>query len=176
MSAMKTALRGLTVAAATVGLTLGGASAANAAVVQPDTIGNTVVAHVHDPLPGQTCIGLAVPPYAALDVVPPAIGGDLMDILGAVANRDDIHALHLDMWPLNPPMTLPGQPGTLIAENVPSNFYALTVICMGGGNTEPHIHPVVVGDPLSAAGGSVQGSLGGGGAAPAPTGNTGSAS
>src|SRR5699024_752866 len=71
---------------------------------------------------------------------------------------------------------LPGQPGVLFANNVPSNVYALAVVCVSGdGPAEPHLFPAVVGGPLDAFGGSVAGSTGtdtvGGGRGP-PGGET----
>lgn len=180
MTTLKKAAAGFAVAAtAAAGITAAGAGAANAAVPFVHVAGNTVSVHVTDPLPGQTCMGMLVPPYAAADIAGAAIGGggNLMPIVAALGNNPDVIALdgpgalgfHL-------PMTLPGTPGWLSAENVPSNIYALAVVCMGhDGPMEPHVFPATVGNPLDAFAGSAAGSVGGGGPA-APTGNGGTGS
>lgn len=162
------------------GLTVAGSGAANAAVPFPHIVGNTVSVHVTDPLPGQTCMGMLVPPYAATDLAGAAIGGggNLMPIIGALAERDDVIALDGPGIPgvFQLPVTLPGQPGWLSSENVPSNIYALAVICLSSdGPAEPHLFPAVVGGPLDAFGGSVAGSTGVGPAPGGGGGGTGSA-
>ena len=68
MSLVKKAASGLAVAAMAAGMTLAGTGAANAAVPTPHVLGNTVTVNVDQPLPGQTCIGMLVPPYAAADL------------------------------------------------------------------------------------------------------------
>lgn len=182
MSAMKKVVGGFAVAAtAAAGLTVAGAGAANAAVPVPNIVGNTVSVHVTDPLPGQMCMGMLVPPYAAADLAGAAVsgGGNLMPIVAALGNNPDVIALNGPGIPgvFQLPMTVPGQPGWLSAKNVPSNIYALAVICMSGnGPMEPHLFPAVVGNPLDAFGGSVAGSTGVGAAPTQGGGNSGSTS
>lgn len=182
MSTLKKAAAGLAVAAtAAAGVTFAGTGAANAATPFVHIAGNTVNVHVTAPLEGQTCMGMLVPPYAAADVAGAAIagGGNLMPILSALGNRNDVIALNGPGIPgiFQLPMTIPGQDGWLSATNVPSNVYALAVICMtGGGPMEPHVFPAVVGNPLEAFSGSAAGSAGGGPAAPTNGGGTGSTS
>ena len=181
MNTLKKAAAGFAVAAtAAAGVTVASAGAANAAVPHPNIVGNTVNVHITEPLPGQTCMGMLVPPYAAADIAGAAVagGGNLMPIIAALGNNPDVIALdgpgalgfHL-------PMTIPGHDGWLSAQNVPSNIYALAVICMGhNGPMEPHLFPAVVGNPMEAFAGSASGSTGIGGPA-APTDNgTGSSS
>ena len=173
MSALKKVVGGLAVAATAVaGITVAGAGAANAAVPVPNVAGNTVSVHVTDPLPGQTCMGMLVPPYAAADLAGAAVsgGGNLMPIIAALGNNPDVIALNGPGIPgvFQLPVTIPGQAGWLTAENVPSNIYALAVICLtGDGPAEPHLFPAVVGNPLDAFAGSATGSMGGS-PAPAP--------
>ncbi|UVE94613.1 hypothetical protein [Dietzia sp. B32] len=181
MTIAKKAAAGLTAIATAAGLTVAGAGVANAAAPVPHVFGNQVVVDINQPLEGQTCLGMLVPPYAAADLAGAAVagGGDLMTIVRALGNRGDVISLKGPGIPgiFNLPMTLPGQPGKLTAENVPSNIYALAVICLtGGGPAEPHLFPAVVGNPLDAFAGSAAGSSG---VAPAPIqggGTTGSTS
>lgn len=181
MTTLKKAAAGFAVAAtAAAGISVAGAGAANAAVPFVHTVGNTVNVHVTDPLPGQTCMGMLVPPYAAADIAGAAAagGGNLMPIVAALGNNPDVIALNGPGIPgiFQLPVTIPGQPGWLSAQNVPSNIYALAVICMGhDGPMEPHLFPAVVGGPLDAFAGSAAGSTGVGGPA-APTGNGGTGS
>lgn len=161
------------------GLTVAGSGAANAAVPTPHIHGNSVFVNIDHPLEGQTCIGMLVPPYVAADLGGAAIagGGDLMAIISALGDRHDVISLAgPGAFGFNLPATLPGQPGVLAAENVPSNIYALAVVCLtGGGPAEPHLFPAVVGNPLDAFGGSAAGSVGAGPAAPPAGGGGGSA-
>ncbi len=169
---------------AAAGATVAGAGAANAAVPFTHIAGNTVSVHVTDPLPGQSCMAMLVPPSAAGDLAGAAIagGGNLMPIISALGARNDIIALDGPGIPgiFRLPVTLPGQPGWLSATDVPANVYALAVICMGhDGPLEPHVFPAVVGNPFDAFVGSAAGSVGGGAPAAAPTtdgGGTGSGS
>lgn len=170
MSLSKKLFGGVAAVAMAAGLTVAGSGAANAAVPFPHIAGNNVSVHVTDPLPGQTCMGLLVPPYAGADLAGAAIGGggNLMPIIGALGERNDVIALDGPGVPgiFQLPVTIPGQSGWLSADNVPSNVYALAVVCLSGdGPAEPHLFPAVVGNPLDAFGGSVSGSLGGGPAA-----------
>ncbi|HJC28072.1 MAG TPA: hypothetical protein H9759_01610 [Candidatus Dietzia intestinipullorum] len=181
MSLVKKAASGLAVAAMAAGMTLAGTGAANAAVPTPHVLGNTVTVNVDQPLPGQTCIGMLVPPYAAADLAGAAVasGGDLMAIVRALGDQHDVISLAgPGAFGFNLPATLPGQPGVLFANNVPSNVYALAVVCVSGdGPAEPHLFPAVVGGPLDAFGGSVAGSTGTGnvgGGGGTPVGDTGS--
>lgn len=183
MSIAKKAAAGVATVGMAAGLTVAGAGAASAAVPTPHVLGNTVTVNVDHPLPGQTCVGMLVPPYAAADVAGAAIasGGDLMAIVRALGNRHDVISLAgPGAFGFHLPATLPGQPGVLFANNVPSNIYALAVICISGnGPAEPHVFPAVVGNPLesfagSAAGSTGTGNVGGGGGA--PVGDTGSGS
>lgn len=182
MTTLKKAAAGFAVAAtAAAGVTVAGAGAANAAVPSPHIVGNTVSVHIADPLPGQSCMGMLVPPSAGGDLAAAAIagGGNLMPIISALGDREDIVALNGPGIPgiFQLPVTIPGQPGWLSAENVPSNVYALAVICMGhDGPMEPHVFPAVVGNPLDAFAGSAAGSVGGGAPAPTTGGGNGSAS
>lgn len=176
MTTLKKAAAGFAVAAtAAAGITVAGTGAANAAVPVHNIAGNTVNVHVTQPLDGQTCIGMLVPPAAMAAVGGAAIagGGDILPILSALGDRSDVIELDgLGAFGFNLPATLPGQEGWLTATNVPSNVYALAVVCLGGGAPmEPHIFPAVVGNPLEAAAGS----MGGGPAAPTDNGNSGSA-
>lgn len=180
MTIAKKAAAGLAAVATAAGLTVAGAGAANAAAPVPHVFGNQVVVDINQPLEGQTCLGMLVPPYAAADLAGAAVagGGDLMTIVGALGNRNDVISLKGPGVPgiFNLPMTIPGQSGVLTAENVPSNIYALAVICLSGnGPAEPHLFPAVVGNPLDAFAGSAAGSTGNPPAAP-NAGNTGSAS
>lgn len=179
MSILKKAAAGLAVTATAASLSVVGSGAANAAVPHPRIVGNTVNVHITDPLPGQTCMGMLVPPYAAADLAGAAVsgGGNLMPIIGALGANPDVIALDgPGGFGFHLPVTIPGQPGWLTAQNVPSNIYALAVICMGhDGPMEPHLFPAVVGGPLDAFAGSAAGSTGVGGPA-APTGGDGSAS
>lgn len=177
MSLVKKAAAGLAAVGMAAGLTVAGAGAASAAVPHPHVAGNTVNVHITEPLPNQTCMGMLVPPYAAADLAGAAVsgGGNLMPIIAALGNNPDVIALDGPGIPgiFHLPVTWPGQSGWLSAQNVPSNIYALAVICMGhDGPMEPHLFPAVVGNPLDAFGGSVAGSSGIGGPAPA-TGNAG---
>src|SRR5699024_8236506 len=118
--------------------------------------------------------------YAGAAISGAAIGGVgiSMPIIAALGNTPDLIALNGPGIPgiFQLPATIPGQPGWLSAENVPSNVYALAVFCLtGGGPVEPHVFPAVVGGPLDAFAGSAAGSVGGGAPAPAPDGGTGSA-
>ena len=183
MITLKKAAAGFAVAAtAAAGVTIASAGAASAAEPVPHVYGNTVAVDVNAPLPGQTCIGMLVPPHAAAELAGAAIAGDgdLMTIIQALGNRSDVISLKgPGAFGFHLPATIPGQPGKLWADNVPSNVYALAVICMGhNGPMEPHVFPAVVGDPLAAFSGSAAGSVGGGAPAPAPTtgGGNGSAS
>ena len=177
MTIAKKAAAGLAAVGMAAGLTVAGAGAASAAVPHPNIVGNTVNVHITEPLPGQTCMGMLVPPYAAADLAGAAVsgGGNLMPIIGALGNNPDVIALDgPGALGFNLPVTIPGQPGWLTAQNVPSNIYALAVICMGhDGPMEPHLFPAVVGGPLDAFAGSAAGSTGVGGPA-APTGGNGS--
>lgn len=182
MSIVKKAAAGTAAAAMAAGMTVAGAGAASAAVPVPHVGANSVQVHITDPLPGQTCMGMLVPPYAAADLAGAAAagGGNLMPIIGALGESDDVIALDGPGVPglFQLPVTIPGQSGWLSAENVPPNVYALAVICLSSdGPAEPHLFPAVVGNPLDAFGGSVAGSTGAG---PAPGGggggDTGSAS
>ena len=177
MTIAKKAAAGLAAVGMAAGLTVAGAGAASAAVPHPNIVGNTVNVHITEPLPGQTCMGMLVPPYAAADLAGAAVsgGGNLMPIIGALGNNPDVIALDgPGGFGFNLPVTIPGQPGWLTAQNVPSNIYALAVICMGhDGPMEPHLFPAVVGGPLDAFAGSAAGSTGVGGPA-APTGGNGS--
>ena len=177
MTIAKKAAAGLAAVGMAAGLTVAGAGAASAAVPHPNIVGNTVNVHITEPLPGQTCMGMLVPPYAAADLAGAAVsgGGNLMPIIGALGNNPDVIALDgPGALGFNLPVTIPGQPGRLTAQNVPSNIYALAVICMGhDGPMEPHLFPAVVGGPLDAFAGSAAGSTGVGGPA-APTGGNGS--
>ena len=180
MSLAKKAAAGLASVGMAAGLTVAGAGAASAAVPHPHIAGNTVNVHVTAPLPNQTCMGMLVPPYAAADLAGAAVsgGGNLMPIIAALGNNPDVIALNGPGLPgiFQLPVTIPGQDGWLSAQNVPSNIYALAVICMGhDGPMEPHLFPAVVGNPMEAFGGSVAGSTGVGGPA-APTGNGGTGS
>lgn len=182
MTNLKKAAAGFAVAAtAAVGISVAGAGAANAATPFVHIAGNTVNVHVTAPLPNQTCMGMLVPPYAAADIAGAAVagGGNLMPIIAALGNNPDVIALNGPGIPgiFQLPMTIPGQDGWLSAQNVPSNIYALAVICMGhAGPMEPHLFPAVVGNPMEAFAGSASGSTGIGGPA-APTDNgTGSSS
>lgn len=181
MTSLTKAAAGFAAAAtAAAGITVAGAGTANAAVPYVHVAGNTVSVHVTEPLAGQTCMGMLVPPYAAADIAGAAIGGggNLMPIIAALGNNPDVIALNGPGIPgiFQLPATIPGQPGWLSAENVPSNVYALAVFCLtGGGPVEPHVFPAVVGGPLDAFAGSAAGSVGGGAPAPAPDGGTGSA-
>lgn len=181
MTSLTKAAAGFAAAAtAAAGITVAGAGAANAAVPYVHVVGNTVSVHVTEPLGGQTCMGMLVPPYAAADIASAAIGGggNLMPIIAALGNNPDVIALNGPGIPgiFQLPATIPGHPGWLSAENVPSNVYALTVPCLtGGGPVEPHVFPAVVGGPLDAFAGSAAGSVGGGAPTPAPDGGTGSA-
>lgn len=178
MNTLKKAAAGFAVAAtAAAGVTVASAGAANAAVPHPNIVGNTVNVHITEPLPGQTCMGMLVPPYAAADIAGAAVsgGGNLMPIVAALGNNPDVIALNGPGIPgiFQLPVTIPGRSGWLSAQNVPSNIYALAVICMGhDGPMEPHLFPAVVGNPLDAFAGSASGSTGIGGPA-APTGNGG---
>lgn len=178
MTTLKKVAAGFAVAAtAAAGVTVAGAGAANAAVPFVHIAGNTVNVHVTDPLPGQTCMGMLVPPYAAADIAGAAVagGGNLMPIVAALGNNSDVIALNGPGIPgiFQLPVTIPGTEGWLSAQNVPSNIYALAVICMGhDGPMEPHLFPAVVGNPMEAFAGSASGSTGIGGPA-APTGNGG---
>lgn len=162
MSKIKNFARTAAVATAAAGLTLAGTSAAHAAVVPaPEVIGGTVNLHVDAPAPWQSCFGMLVPPYTAIDLVGPMMSGDILQVAEALSERDDVISLRTRGL-ISLPGTVPGLPGTLYADNVPPNIYAATVICAGGDvPTESHIHPVVVGNPFEAFGGSVSGSLGG---------------
>lgn len=180
MTIAKKAAAGLAAVGMAAGLTVAGAGAASAAVPHPNIVGNTVNVHITEPLPGQTCMGMLVPPYAAADLAGAAVsgGGNLMPIIGALGNNPDVIALDGPGIPgvFQLPVTIPGQPGFLTANNVPSNIYALAVICLSGdGPAEPHLFPAVVGGPLDAFGGSVAGSTGAGPALGGGGGNTGSA-
>lgn len=181
MTIARKAAAGLATVGMAAGLTVAGAGAASAAVPVPNVAGNTVSVHVTAPLPGQTCLGMLVPPYAAADLAGAAVtgGGDLMTIVRALGSRGDVISLAgpgIDgIFRL--PVTVPGQSGFLTATDVPSNIYALAVICLSsGGPAEPHLFPAVVGNPLDAFAGSAAGSSG---VAPAPVqggGTTGSTS
>lgn len=183
MSIAKKAAAGVAAVGMAAGLTVAGTGAASAAVPTPHVLGNTVTVNIDQPLEGQMCMGMLVPPSAAADLAGAAVagGGDLMAIIRALGNRHDVVSLAgPGAFGFHLPATLPGQPGVLFANNVPSNIYALAVICMsGGGPAEPHLFPAVVGNPLDAFGGSVAGStgvgnVGGGGGT--PVGDTGSTS
>ena len=165
MSLAKKIAAGFAAVGMAAGLTVAGAGAASAAVPVPHVFGNQVVVDITQPLPGQTCLGMLVPPAAGADVAGAAIagGGDLMAIIRTLGNRGDVVALRGPGVPgiFTLPMTLPGQPGRLVAENVPSNVYALAVVCMSNsGPAEPHLFPAVVGNPVDAFVGSAGGSTG----------------
>ncbi|AWH91394.1 hypothetical protein [Dietzia lutea] len=181
MTIAKKVAAGLAAVGMAAGLTIAGSGVASAAVPHPNIAGNTVSVHITDPLPGQTCTGILVPPSATGDLAGAAIagGGDLMSIVRALGNRYDVISLDGPGLPgvFTLPMTLPGQPGWLTARDVPSNVYALAVLCLGhNGPVEPHLFPAVVGNPLDAFGGSAAGSVGAGPAAAPGGGNTGSTS
>lgn len=162
MSVLKKVTAGLAVTATAVGLTAVGAGAANAAVVPaPRVAGNTVTVDIAQPLVGQSCSAMLVPPYAAAALAGPAVSGDLMQIMGALSAREDVIALRHNAVLLNLPATIPGVPGTLYANDVPANIYALAVFCVGAGTPiEAYVHPAVVGNPLDAFAGSATGSSG----------------
>lgn len=182
MISLKKAAAGVTTAAiAAAGVTVVSSGTAAAAVPFTHIAGNTVSVHITEPLPNQSCMAMLVPPSAAGDLAGAAIagGGNLMPIIAALGNRQDIIALDGAGIPgiFQLPVTIPGQPGWLSATNVPSNVYALAVICMGhNGPLEPHIFPAVVGNPLDAFAGSAAGSVGGGAPSPAPAANGGTGS
>src|SRR5699024_10393770 len=92
MTSLTKAAAGFAAAAtAAAGITVAGAGAANAAVPYVHVAGNTVSVHVTEPLAGQTCMGMLVPPYAAADIAGAAIGGggNLMPIIAALGNNPD---------------------------------------------------------------------------------------
>lgn len=160
MSILRRTVAGVAVAATAAGLTIVGSGAASAAVVTPAVQGTTVQVNITEPLPGQTCLGMLVPPYVAIHLIAPAASGDLMEVVRALGARDDVIAMRTP-GPIRLPVTLPGLPGTLSAENVPPNIYAVTVFCMrSDGPVEPHLFPAVVGPGLDPIIGSVEGSTG----------------
>lgn len=162
MPLIKNVTRTTLVAVAAAGLTLAGTGAAHAAVVPaPEVAGGTVDVHVQAPAPWQSCFGMLVPPYAAVDVAAQFAAGDVLAAAERLSDRDDVISMRTRGL-VSLPGTVPGLPGTLYAEGVPSNIYVAAVVCAGGDTpTESHLHPVMVGDPLAAFGGSVSGSLGG---------------
>lgn len=162
MTLAKKAAAGLAAVGMAAGLTVAGAGAASAAVVPaPRVLGNSVSVDIAQPLPGQSCSGMLVPPAVAGSLIGPAASGDLMQIMGALSARDDVIALRHRAIVIDLPATIPGVPGTLYANDVPANFYALAVFCVGAGTPiEAYLHPAVVGNPLDAFAGSAAGSTG----------------
>lgn len=170
VSVSRTASRTLGVLATAAGLTLAGAGAAYATASTHDVEGDTVsVTFTLDGglLEGDTCGALIATPSAATGLAADFTSGDLGAILGNLVGVDGVHVLAEEGIIVDRPVLILGNvggagktSGTVSAHEVPANVYTLITMCTS--YESPTVNPaVLVGDPVEAVTGSVQGSLGG---------------
>lgn len=136
------------------GLTVAAAPAASAATVTHAVDGTTVSA-TFTVEPGQwidTCAALLAPSGKASEIADRLTSGDLSDVVGTADRDPSVIALRAGAIPVAAPTGL--GPATIRAADVPPNVYSLVTVCLS--DRTPEIAPfIMVGDPLSAIGGSL---------------------
>jgi hypothetical protein len=165
MAAPQTAARTAAVLGAATALTVAGAGAAMATITAPDINGEARTVSVSFTLEeGQSsdlCGAVLTPAASAPRVAAEFAGGDLRAIFGLLAEDPNVITLEsggLVRLPFVTPNRLPlvGSPtGTVSANDVRPDVYALVSICLSD-RENPEIRPVVMGNPLEAAQGSLE--------------------
>lgn len=169
LNAARTLTRSAAVLGAATALSVAGAGAAMATTHSNTVDGNTVsVTFELDGgfVDGDTCGAVLVPTSAAPGIAAALQGGDLGATLETLMNDDNVTVLTTDLG--LPAVVLGGiggiglTSGTVSAEDVPSNVYALVSHC--ASDDEPTIAvPLLVGNPMDAIMGSIEmGSANGG--------------
>lgn len=165
MSISRTATRTAAVLGATTALTLAGAGAASATTHESAVDGNSVsVTFTLDGgvVDGDVCGAFLAPTATAAALASTLTSGNISEALKALVGNEDVTVLREDGFLTSTPFTTLGSvggtgktSGTVGAEDVPSNVYALVSYC--GTDENPSINPLLlVGNPLEAVMGSVE--------------------
>lgn len=143
-----TAFAGL---AAVVGAGIANAASASAPQVDGNRISVTFTLDEGQYL--DTCAAVATPVSHA-----PQLADRFQNGVGIRAIVDSISDPNIHVIGIAAPVPLINNPQTVSKGNIPSNVYSVVTACANGGDTKVQISPViVVGAPLDAAIGSVQG-------------------
>lgn len=164
MTAPRTAARTATVLGAATALTLAGAGVAMATTISPDVNNQTGTVSVTFALEegesSDLCGAVLAPAASAPRVAAELAGGDLQGILRLFADDPHVITLEAGRFVRIPFVAMSrgflGSPtGTVSANDVPPNVYALVSICLSD-RENPEFTPVVMGNPLEAAQGSAE--------------------
>ena len=170
MSTRRTLARSAAVLGSAAALTVAGAGAAMATTHTSEVDGNdvSVTFELGDDLLdiGDSCGAVLAPTAAAAGIAANLADGNVTDVLEALADDESVTVLYRDGIILDTPIVVIdpviSPTATVLAEDVPSNVYALVSVCLSDASN-PEINPfVLVGDPVEAITGSLEmGSSGG---------------
>lgn len=156
----RTFARSAAVFGAATALTVAGAGAAMATASESTVDGNTVsVTFELENEVLDSCAAFLAPTSAVPGLVDTLTNGTITEVVDTLLNDDNVTPLYRDGLLLDTPivaLTLVNPSDTVMAEDVPSNVYALVSFCASDPSNPTINAPLLVGDPMEAIMGSIE--------------------
>lgn len=166
MTTSRTFARSAAVIGAATALTFAGTGVAMATSNEHSVDGNSVsvtfTLDSGDFADGDSCGAVLTPTSAAPALASRLSSGNLVDIFNTLMNDKNVIVLYEEGIVIDRPMVVLGEiagvgknSGTVTAENVPSNVYALVSVCLSDTSNPDITMPVMVGNTSEALTGSI---------------------